>query len=172
MHTLHVACQKFLLKYFCERLKIHDYREIKHPRKFSAIWYILLLKLLQVSLLLYCYKFGWNSGVSRIDGQHYSIFVRTHWVNKLTPKMPLGLLFLASLILSYLPLSLSYRDGARSESCYNMLVEHRNFLGQIVSPMECGSSCHFQLILIGRLADCRLAPIETTYQCGETYHCK
>ena len=35
--TLHAVCQKFLLKYFREQLEI---REIKDPRKFSAIQYI------------------------------------------------------------------------------------------------------------------------------------
>ena len=128
----------------------------------------------QFAALLMQTNFGWNSGVTTIDVQHFITgnFLHTYWINKLTPKMPLGLLFLASLTLSYLPLSLSYRDGARSESCYNMLVEHTDFLGNIVPPFECGSSCHFRLILIGRLADCRLTPMETTYQCGETYRCK
>ena len=37
--TLHAACQKFSLKYFHERLKIREIREIKDPRKFSAIQY-------------------------------------------------------------------------------------------------------------------------------------
>ena len=87
--------------------------------------------------------------------------------------MKLCTLFLASLALTYLPLSLSYRDGARSESCYNMLVMHTDFLGRIVSPTECGDPCQFQLLLIRRVFEGnRLAPLETTYQCGETYHCK
>jgi len=87
--------------------------------------------------------------------------------------MKLCTLFLASLALTYLPLSLSYRDGARSESCYNMLVMHADFLGRIVSPTECGDPCRFQLLLIRRVFEGnRLAPLETTYQCGETYHCK
>ena len=36
-HPPHAACQNFLLKYFCKRLKIH---EIKDPWKFNAIRYI------------------------------------------------------------------------------------------------------------------------------------
>ena len=88
--------------------------------------------------------------------------------------MKLCTLFLASLALTYLPLSLSYRDGARSESCYNMLVMHINgFTGQVASPMECGNTCPFELRLMGRVnAERRLTPMETTYQFGETYHCK
>ena len=88
-------------------------------------------------------------------------------------KMELSTLFLASLTLSCLPLSLSYRDGARSESCYNMLVMHTNFLGQIVPSMECGNTCPFELRLMGRVnAESRLTPMETTYQFEETYHRK
>ena len=81
-------------------------------------------------------------------------------------KMPFSVLILVSLTLSYLPVSLSYRDGARSESCYNMLVMHTNFLGQVVSPTECGNTCPFELRLVGRVN------AETTYQFGEIYHCK
>ena len=40
--TQHAACQKFTLKYFRERLKICEIREIKDPRKFSAIRYMLI----------------------------------------------------------------------------------------------------------------------------------
>ena len=88
-------------------------------------------------------------------------------------KMWLSKLFLASLTLSYLPLSLSYRDGARSESCYNMLVMHTNFLGQVVFPTECDDPCEYELRLVGRVnAENRLTPMETTYQFGATYHCK
>ena len=89
-------------------------------------------------------------------------------------KMPFSVLILVSLTLSYLPLSLSYRDGARSESCYNMLVMHINgFTGQVVPPMECGDPCPFELRMVRRVnAENRSTPMETTYQFGETYHCK
>ena len=88
-------------------------------------------------------------------------------------KMPFRVLFLISLTLSYLPLSLSYRDGARSESCYNMLAMHTNFIGQVVSPTECGNTCPFELRMVGRVnAENRSTPMETTYQFGETYNCK
>ena len=90
--------------------------------------------------------------------------------------MFLSLLFLAHLTLTWLPLSQSYRDGARSESCYNMLVMHNNFLGQIVPPMECGSSCQYQLRMVGRVVGENNLAVEefdsTTYQCGEVYQCK
>ena len=89
-------------------------------------------------------------------------------------KMSISVLFLVSLTLSYLPVSLSYRDGARSESCYNMLVMHINgFIGQVASPMECGNTCPFELRVVGRVnAETRSTPTEATYQFGETYHCK
>ena len=91
-------------------------------------------------------------------------------------KMLLSLLFLVSLALTYLPLSQSYRDGARSESCYNMLVMHTNFLGQTVSPTECGGSCQYQLRMVGRVVGENNLTVEeensTTYQCGEVYKCE
>ena len=94
----------------------------------------------------------------------------------LTTKMALGLFFLASLALTCLPFSWSYRDGARSESCYNMLVKHTNFLGQVVSPMSCDSPCPYQLRMVGRVVGENNLTVEeensTTYQCGEVYQCK
>ena len=88
-------------------------------------------------------------------------------------KMPFSVLILVSLTLSYLPLSLSHRDGARSESCYNMSVMHTNFIGQVVSPTACGNTCPYQLRMVGRVnAETRSTPMETTYQFGEIYHCK
>ena len=90
--------------------------------------------------------------------------------------MAVSLLFLVFLSLTCLPVSLSYRDGARSESCYNMLVMHTNFLGQVVPPMACGSSCPYQLRMVGRVVGENNLTVEeensTTYQCGEVYHCK
>ena len=93
--------------------------------------------------------------------------------------MALNLLLLASLVLACLPLSWSYRNGARSESCYNMLVMHeRNVFGTItvVPPVDCGSSCQYQLSMVGRVAGEDNLTVEesnpTTYQCGEVYYCK
>ena len=88
--------------------------------------------------------------------------------------MAVSLLFLASLSLSCFPVSLSYRDGARSESCYNMLVMHTGFLGDIVAPMTCGNPCPYQLTVVGRVdaENNLLESNSTTYQCGEVYHCK
>ena len=91
-------------------------------------------------------------------------------------KMFLSLLFLVLLALTCLPLSQSYRDGARSESCYNMMVMHTNFLGQIVSPTTCGSPCQYQLRMVGRVVGENNLTVEEdgsiTYQCGEVYQCK
>ena len=96
--------------------------------------------------------------------------------------MHLNLILLASLALTYLPLSLSYRDGARSESCYNMLAMHANFLGQIMPPTECYDPCQYSLSVVGKveiemglntsvyyLLD---EGTPTTYQCGEIYLCE
>ena len=94
----------------------------------------------------------------------------------LIAKMALCLFFLASLTFTYLPLSWSYRDGARSESCYNMLAMHTDFLGQVVPPTTCGSPCHYQLRMVGRVVGENNLTVEeenpTTYQCGEVYQCK
>ena len=95
--------------------------------------------------------------------------------------MALNLLLLASLVLACLPLSWSYRNGARSESCYDMLVMHeRNVFGMItvVSPSDCHSlmPCPYQLSMMGRVAGEDNLTVEesnpTTYQCGEVYYCK
>ena len=91
-------------------------------------------------------------------------------------KMWLSLLFLASLTITCLPLSQSYREGARSESCYNMLVMHTDFLGQIVRPGECSSPCQYQLRMVGKVVGENNLTVEefdsTTYRCGEVYQCK
>jgi len=93
--------------------------------------------------------------------------------------MALKLLLLASLVLACLPLSWSYRNGARSESCYNMLVMHeRNVFGTItvVDPVDCGSSCSYQLSMVGRVAGEDNLTVEESnpmaYQCGKVYYCK
>ena len=91
--------------------------------------------------------------------------------------MAVSLLFLVFLSLTCLPVSLSWRDGARSESCYNMLVIHINvFTGQVVPPMACGSTCPYQLRMVGRVVGENNLTVEeegsTTYRCGEVYHCK
>ena len=92
-------------------------------------------------------------------------------------RMDLSQLFMVSLILACLPLSQSYRNGARQESCYNMLVMHAGFSGRIVPPNNCGSPCQYQLSMIGRVSgEADLNTVEernsTTYQCGQIYHCK
>ena len=43
MCTLCAVCQNFSLKYFHKRFKIHKIREIKDPRKFSAIQYYITI---------------------------------------------------------------------------------------------------------------------------------
>ena len=87
------------------------------------------------------------------------------------------LLVLATLCL---PLSRCYRDGARQESCYNMLVIHENGSApvdvRVVPPVDCGSSCDYQLSVVGRVAgEDNLTVVESdpgSYLCGETYQCK
>ena len=96
------------------------------------------------------------------------------FIDRILTEMAVSLLFLASLSLTCLPVSLSWRGGARSESCYNMLVMHTNFIGQIVLPMTCGNPCPYQLTMVGRvdIENDLLESNSTTYQCGEVYHCK
>ena len=99
---------------------------------------------------------------------------------RLAMRMDLSQLFMVSLTLACLPLSQSYRNGARQESCYNMLVMHeRNVFGTItvVPPTTCGSPCQYQLSMIGRVSgEADLNTVEernsTTYQCGQIYQCK
>ena len=93
--------------------------------------------------------------------------------------MHLSLILLASLTLTYLlPLSLSYQDGARSESCYNMLVMHANFSEQVAPPIECGNPCQYNLSVVAKVEidNTSLYFVDegtpTTYQCGGTYLCE
>ena len=94
--------------------------------------------------------------------------------------MALSVLLVASLVhvLACLPVSWSYQGGARSESCYDMLVIHEDGFGvpPVVPPLDCGSSCAYQLNMVGRVAGEDDLTVEesnpTTYQCGEVYHCK
>ena len=57
-----------------------------------------------------------------------------------------------------------------------MAVMHTNFLGVTVPHMACGSSCQFQLRMVGRVVGENNLTVEeegsTTYQCGEVYQCK
>ena len=57
-----------------------------------------------------------------------------------------------------------------------MLVIHADFLGQIVPPMTCGSSCPYQLRMVGKVVGENNLAVEefdsTTYQCGKVYQCK
>ena len=89
--------------------------------------------------------------------------------------MHLNLILLASLTLTYLPLSMSYGDGARSESCYNMLVMH-DFWSSPVDPSQ------YNLSVVGKVeTEMGLNTsvyylldegTPTTYQCGEIYLCE
>ena len=92
--------------------------------------------------------------------------------------MALNVLLMASLVLACLPVSWGYRNGARAESCYDMLVLHEDGfrVPPVVPPLDCGSSCAYQLNMVGRVAGEDDLTVEesnpTTYQCGEVYHCK
>ena len=88
--------------------------------------------------------------------------------------MALSVLLVASLVLACLPVSWGYRNGARSESCYDMLVIHEDGFRTppVVPPLDCGSSCAYQLNMVGRVDLTVEESNPTTYQCGEVYHCK
>ena len=59
-----------------------------------------------------------------------------------------------------------------------MLVLHEDGfrVPPVVPPLDCGSSCAYQLNMMGRVAGEDDLTVEesnpTTYQCGEVYHCK
>ena len=59
-----------------------------------------------------------------------------------------------------------YRDGAREESCYNMLVIHPN-----ASSQTCPNPCDVQLHLRARVEGGSLSDL-TTYECGALYECR
>lgn len=82
------------------------------------------------------------------------------------------------LVVLHIPLMESYRDGARQESCYNMLVEHENSFGspRIVPPLECQDPCIFNVTVIAQVDEVTRMRIPganlTTYQCGNVYESK
>ena len=84
------------------------------------------------------------------------------------------------LVVFYIPLMESYRDGARQESCYNMLVEHENSFAppgnRIVPPLVCQDPCVFNMTVIAQVYEVNRTRIPganlTTYQCGNVYESK
>ncbi len=70
-------------------------------------------------------------------------------------KLRNGLQLLATLLVVVSPAT-AYRDGARSESCYNMLTNHSNtFSGMpMMDPAEeCGVPCPFSIEVVARVND-------------------
>ena len=71
-----------------------------------------------------------------------------------------------------------YRDGARQESCYNMLVEHENSFGspRIVPPQVCQDPCVYNITVIAQVDEVTRLRIPganlSTYQCGTVYESK
>ena len=84
------------------------------------------------------------------------------------------------LVVLHIPLMEGYRDGARQESCYNMLVEHENSFAppefRIVSPQVCPSPCVYNMTVIAQVDEETRTSIPganlTTYQCGTVYESK
>ena len=84
------------------------------------------------------------------------------------------------LVVFYIPLMESYRDGARQESCYNMLVEHENSFAppgnRIVLPLVCQDPCIFNMTVIAQVDEVTRMRISganlNTYQCGNVYESK
>lgn len=85
--------------------------------------------------------------------------------------------FLLLLAPAFLPSSLAYRDGARSDSCYGHEIMHRSsnpMVGDLVRQ-ECLPPCRFDLDLIGRFDVATQQIIDhniTSFECGEVYECK
>ena len=71
-------------------------------------------------------------------------------------------------------LSLAYRDGASTESCYGHEIVHLSF-GQPVPKLDCSGSCQYDLDFIGRV-DENLQPAADNYshriECDNIYNCK
>ena len=82
------------------------------------------------------------------------------------------------LVVPHIPLMESYRDGARQESCYNMLVEHENSFGfpRIVPPQACSDPCFYNMTVIAQVdEETRMRTTGanlTIYQCGTVYESK
>ena len=84
------------------------------------------------------------------------------------------------LVVLHIPLMEGYRDGARQESCYNMLVEHENSFAppesRIVPPQMCPDPCFYNMTVIAQVdEETRMRIPEanlSTYQCGTVYESK
>ena len=84
------------------------------------------------------------------------------------------------LVVLHIPLMESYRDGARQESCYNMLVEHENSFAppefRIVPPQVCLNPCVYNMTVIAQVDEETRMRIPganlTVYQCGTVYESK
>ena len=77
------------------------------------------------------------------------------------------------LFLCLVPPSLTYRDGARIDSCYGHEIEHLSF-GQPVPKLDCSGSCGYDLDLINVVNETNtqeVIPIDSL-ECGSTYVCK
>ena len=84
------------------------------------------------------------------------------------------------LVVLYIPLMEGYRDGARQESCYNMLVKHEDTLRppgfRIVPPQVCRDPCVYNMTVTAQVDEVtrmRIPRIDlNTYQCGAVYESK
>ena len=72
--------------------------------------------------------------------------------------------------------SLTYRDGARNDSCYGHEIVHLSF-GQPVPKLDCSGSCRYDLDLISVVNETNPQKVIAInpgdpLKCGSTYICK
>lgn len=68
-------------------------------------------------------------------------------------------------------LATGYKDGARTESCYDMLTNHSSISGPD-PPMDCGDTCQFSIEVIARVDEDSRERLEeniTAYECDAVY---
>ena len=81
----------------------------------------------------------------------------------------------STFLLLLTPISLAYRDGALSESCYGHEIVHVSGNPMVPPTFKqvCLSPCSYDLTLNGRFDDATGAiTITDALQCGEVYQCK
>ncbi len=86
---------------------------------------------------------------------------------------------LLGVVLLLAPSALAYGDGARSESCYDMMTNHTDtFSGRLAPPFSCEAPCQFSIQVVARVDNennrMRVEENTTTYECDAVYegnHC-
>ncbi len=104
----------------------------------------------------------------------------TYHIHRIGPTSAIAMLvFLVTVILAVAPAAVvGYPEGAPSESCYLMYVNHTDNFDRPRPSRDCGPDCDHSLEIAGAVvSDSNRTRIEgngsvTTYECGTVYESK